>query len=75
MEFTSQFELYKKVLPAFNVKKRLVSNSKYKNITNENIWVYLINNKWKNSINLTLSDIVNDIITVDLEEVNESLGE
>ena len=75
MEFTSQLELYKKVLPAFNVKKRLVLNSRYKHITNENIWLYLINNKWKNSINLTLSDIVNDIITVDLEDVNESMGE
>lgn len=75
MEFSSQFELYKKVLPAFNVKKRLTLNSKYKNITNENIWMYLINTKWKNSINLTLSDIVNDIITVDLSDVNGSLGE
>ena len=74
MEFSSQLELYKKVLPAFNVKKRLITNSKYKNITNENIWKYLINNKWKNSNNLTLSDIVNDIITVDLEEINKSMG-
>ena len=75
MEFASQLELYKKVLPAFNVKKRLITYSKYKNITNENIWIYLINNKWKNSNNLTLSDIVNDIITVDLEEVNKSMEE
>ena len=75
MEFASQLELYKKVLPAFNVKKRLITYSKYKNITNENIWIYLINNNWKNSNNLTLSDIVNDIITVDLEEVNKSMEE
>lgn len=75
MEFASQLELYKKVLPVFNVKKRLILNSKYKNITNENIWIHLINNKWRNSNNLTLSDIVNDIITVDLEEVNKSMGE
>ncbi|MBQ2872377.1 MAG: hypothetical protein IJE89_00035 [Bacilli bacterium] len=74
MEFTSQLELYKKVLPAFNVKKRLILNSKYKNITNENIWIYLINYKWRNSNNLTLSDIVNDIITVNLEEVKNSIG-
>lgn len=74
MEFTSQLELYKKLIPAFNVKRRLINNSKYQNITNENIWKYLINNKWKFSHNLTLSEIVNDIITVDLEEIQQSIG-
>ena len=41
MEFGSLQQLYKKLIPAFNVKKRLILNSKYKEITNENIWVYL----------------------------------
>lgn len=73
MEYASQHDLYKKLLPVFNVKKRLVIHSKYKYITNENIWLYLIETKWKKSYNLTISEIVNDIITIDLEEINKSI--
>lgn len=71
MEYTSQYDLYKKLLPVFNVKKRLILHSKYKNITNEDIWLYLIETKWKKSHNLCISEIVNDIITIDLEKINK----
>ena len=70
MEFRSLQQLYKKLIPAFNVKKRLILNSKYKEITNENIWVYLTETKWKTAKNLSLPDMINDIITADLEEIN-----
>lgn len=68
MEYTSQKELYLALLPVFNVKKRLLNISKY-NITNEDIWKYLVNNKWKNSYNLTISEVVNDIITIEPEKI------
>lgn len=71
MEFSSQQELYNKLLPVFDVKKRLIKNSRYKNITNEDIWHHLIETKWKSYYNLTLSDIVNDIITLDLELITK----
>lgn len=71
MEYTSQYDLYKNLLPVFNVKKRLILHSKYKNITNEDIWLYLIETKWKKSHNLTISEIVNDIITIDIEKINK----
>ena len=74
MEFTSLQQLYQKLLPAFNVKKRLILNSRYKDITNENIWAYLSETKWKKSHNLILSEMINDIITVDLEEINKYIG-
>ena len=74
MEFMSLQQLYRKLIPAFNVKKRLISNSKYKDITNENIWIYLTETKWKISHNLSLPEMVNDIITVDLEEINKYIG-
>jgi len=75
MEFTSLGQLYKKLIPVFNVKKRLINNSKYKHITNEDIWLYLTENKWKRANNLTFAEIVNDIITIDLEEVNKKQGD
>ena len=58
-------------MPVFNVKKRLIKNTEYENITNQDIWYYLIETKWKTSHNLTISDIVNDIITLDLELVTK----
>lgn len=75
MEITSLQQLYRKLLPAFNVKKRLILNTKYKDITNENIWNYLTETKWKNSHNLSIPEMVNDIICVDLESINRQVGE
>ena len=69
MEFTSQLELYQRLVPAFKVKTRLLKNSKYENITNEDIWKYLIENKWRQTYGLTLSEMVNDIITLDPENI------
>lgn len=69
MEFTSQYQLYKSLLPAFQVKKRLMQYSKHKDITNEDIWKYLINNKWRQTKGLTLSEMVNDIITLDVTNI------
>lgn len=69
MEFKSQFELYQKLIPVFNVKKRLSKITRYTDIDNKTIWKYLIINKWKNSYNLQLSEMVNDIILLDLNEV------
>ena len=74
MEYTSQFELYNKLLPVFKVKKRLIQYSKYNHITNEDIWHYLIETKWKKSYNLQISEIINDIITLDLEELNKNIN-
>ena len=73
MEFTSLKELYLALLPVFNVKKRLLSITGY-DISNEDIWIYLIDNKWKNSYNLSISEVVNDIITVDAENINRYKG-
>ena len=35
IKWCTDIRSYKKLIPAFNVKKRLIMNSKYKNITNE----------------------------------------
>ena len=74
MEYKSQEELYLALLPAFNVKKRLNSITKYSNVKNSDIWKYLTLSKWKNSIGLTLADMVNDIIMVDVSGINHFIG-
>lgn len=69
-EYKSQRELYLSLIPALNVKLRLLKNSDYKNIDKIDIWNYLKISKWKNSINLTISEMVNDIIHVDNKDID-----
>ena len=75
MEFTSLKDLYRKLIPAFNVKKRLIKNTKYKDMTNEYIWNYLSETKWRQSNNLSISEMTNDIITVEIEDVFKYMEE
>lgn len=69
-EYKNQFELYQNLIPALNVKLRLLKNNDYNNITKKDIWNYLKENKWRTSIDLTLADMVNDIIHADNKEID-----
>ena len=73
MEYRTLLELYKALLPVFNVKRRLLKYSKSE-ITNEEIFKYLAKNKWRNSHDLTISEIVNDIITLDISTIHKERG-
>lgn len=69
MEFSTPKDLYLKLIPVFNVKDRLIKYSKYNTITRIDIWNYLIKNKWINTHDLTLQEMVNDIITIELDKL------
>lgn len=68
-EFKSINELYIRVIPALNLKVNDALRLGF-NMKKEDIWNYLMITKWRNSSNLMLSDIVNDILKVDLELVS-----
>lgn len=68
-EYKSQEELYQGLIPALNVKIKYLKKNKIKDITKEDIWNYLSVTKWKNSIDLTLADMVQDIIHTDSSEI------
>lgn len=68
LEFRSQREIYLAMLPILRVKERVNKYYGY-NISSEIIWNYLGKNKWKNDKNLTLAEIVNDIIVLDMIKV------
>ena len=68
-EYKSQLELFKGLIPAMNVKIKLLKKNNYNNIGYEDIWNYLRDSKWKNSVDLTLADMVQDIIHVDNREL------
>ena len=67
-EYKSQEELYQGLIPAIHVELKLLKKEKYPGITESDIWNYLKESKWKNSINLTLSDMVQDILHTDNHE-------
>lgn len=64
-EYTSQKELYEALIPAFNVKLRMFKNNEFSFLTKKDIWDYLKDNVWVNSVNLTISQMVSNIINVE----------
>ena len=70
MEYLSLEDLYKDLKGAFNVKLRLIGEE-YKHIKIQDIWEYLRINKWSKDKGLTISEMVNDIIDVDIKKVNK----
>lgn len=67
IEFNSQEELYKRVKPALTSKRRELKRYGI-DITEEEIWSYLVETEFKNGINLTLSDIVSSIMHIEKEK-------
>lgn len=64
MEFNSLSELKQRIMPALKMKEEHFFKEG-KNITAEDIWIYLKNNKWIISKNLSLNEIVNDILKLE----------
>lgn len=69
MEYKSQEELFKSLRGAFQVKLRMI-NDKYDYIKMVDIWNYLKMNKWCKDKNLSISEMVHDIIDVDIDKVD-----
>ena len=64
MEFESLYEVKNRVTPALKMKEERLKNEGF-DITSEDIWSYLKTNKWMHSKDLTLNEIVNDILKHD----------
>ena len=69
IKFDSIEELYSRVLPALKSKKRELYRNKIKYINEQDIWDVLSKNNWKNDKNLTLADIVDDILNTSNEKL------
>ena len=69
-EFSSLTELRNRIKPAIETKLKELKANYYTNINEDDIWEYL-KNSWKNKTDLTLYDIVNDILNLDNETINE----
>lgn len=73
-EFNTKEELFNRVKPALKIKEKDLKKLGYSNITSLDVWNYLIESKWSKSKNLVLSDIVDDILNVDIDGLNDYLN-
>ena len=68
IDFNNIEDLYIRFLFSLRLNKRLLMKQGH-SIGISNIWDYLTKEKWAKANNLTLYDIVNDIMTLDAIEV------
>ncbi len=71
-KFTTLKELYKKLYPALNTKKNELKR-KGINVTEEDIWTYNRLKSWNTKQDLTLYDLVSDIMSTPDEEIESYL--
>lgn len=69
IKFKSITELYKRLYPALTSKKESINNLFKSNIKELDIWNYLKNNIWNDKKNLTLYDMVSDILNTNDEKI------
>ena len=80
-KFTSQEDLFKKLLPALRTKKHEIARSTKIKISEKDIWEYNKQNIWRKSHGLTLASMVDDILNtfdqdyIDYKENKEENGD
>lgn len=68
--FTSLGELYNRVKPALECKVNEIKRNQIKYITKEDIWNFLKVNVWNYKNNLTLEEMVDDILNTSIEKLD-----
>ena len=71
LNFSSLEELYNRLKPALRTKKRELNENGYGYLKLEDIWNYLKENRWTNSSNLSLNDMVSDILNADNDFIDD----
>ena len=65
IEFESLRELYQRLIPALETKRKEMNRAGFSYIQKEDIWNYLKEKKWIKDNNLSLSEMVSDILNTD----------
>ena len=69
-DFSSLQELYLRLTPAFSSKMHEVKLKGYNYVKAIDIWNYLSEKKWNNKKDLSLYEMVDDILNANNEELN-----
>ena len=75
IEFENSKELFERLKPALVSKQTELKNNGYSYIHLIDIWDYLIANKWKQANNLSLYEMVSDILSSDNELIDDYVKE
>lgn len=70
IKFESLTELYKRVRPALTIKKLELKRLGFNYIKEEDIWNFFKETKWGRASNLSLSEMVNDILNCDNYQID-----
>lgn len=71
--FNSVQELYERLKPALRTKQNEMKREGYIYIKSDDIWNYLKEVKWKNANNLSLYEMVSDVLNVDNSMIDSYL--
>ena len=69
--FTSLQELYDRIRPALKCKVKDLKRIGVFYVQEADIWNYCKNNLWSKSTNLTLGEMVNDVMTLSNSEIEK----
>ncbi len=69
-EFKSEEELYNRLKRALITRTNEFKRNKFFYVTKEDIWNFLKETKWKNSVGLELHEMVRDVLNADYDEVD-----
>lgn len=61
----NSLDLYKRLTPAMNCKVRELSRYNMKYVKKEDIWNYLLKEKWNEGKKISLAEMVDDILNLD----------
>ncbi|MDD3187283.1 MAG: post-transcriptional regulator [Bacilli bacterium] len=75
MEFSSLVELYNHIKPALVTRKNEIALLEKAYINESDIWNYLKEIKWRSSKNLSLSEMVDDILNTEVYVIDNYLKE
>ncbi len=67
--FSSQKDLYNRILPALRSKKKLLHLKGFKNVSEKDIWDYLRINVWVKKTGLELCELVDDVLHAEDKEI------
>ena len=65
LEFKNLKELYNRIHPALETKKNEMKRAGFSYIKEEDIWNYLKEIKWKKASDLSLHEMINDVLNTD----------
>ena len=73
LEFNSLEELYERLKPALETKRIEMKRNGFSYIKKEDIWNYLKEIKWKKASDLSLCDMVSDVLNASEGLIDEYL--